>query len=307
MKKHTLITGWNGFFGNILTSELERQGANLIRCGRVLGSDVKVDLALSPPDVDCNIDRVIHAAGVTPNAARPVDTPHVFNIGNVKATSNLLVGLGAKKPKSFVLVSSVSVYGKTSGELVGESEPLCATSEYAKSKMESETLVSEWCHENNIDLTIVRLPLVVGIGASGALGQLINAIKKRRFVLPGNGSARKSMVLASDVAEWLVANPNAIGTFNLTDRLDPSYAEICNAITDQLNIPKVPRIPVSLMKSVSLVGDSIGHLVNSKLPYNSLIHQQLTEPLTFSSEAATHFNWAPNSVIDTIHEWLPRD
>lgn len=304
MKKNTLVTGWNGFFGSILCSKLEANGSRIVRCGRVEGSDIKADLALSVPVIKDNVHRVVHAAGVTPTAIRPINTPDVFTIGNVQGTSNLLMGLTSNKPKSFVLISSASVYGRTSGDLIDESTPLSAISEYAKSKRESELLVTRWCNKHRIDLTIVRLPLVVGVGAPGTLGQLINAIQRRRFVLPGSGSARKSMVLATDVADWIVRNPTLTGTFNLTDQQDPTYAEICDAITTHLKLNKVPRIPLPLMIATSWLGDSGGALLNKQFPYNSSVHAQLTTSLTFSSDAAKAQAWNPQSVLANIDNWL---
>jgi nucleoside-diphosphate-sugar epimerase len=302
--KNTLVTGWNGFFGSILCSKLDAHGTPIVRCGRVHGSDIKADLALSAPKISGDLKRVIHSAGVTPSPSRPVNTPDIFTIGNVQGTSNLLTGLSSNKPESFVLISSASVYGKISGDLIDESTPLLAASEYAKSKRDSEFLVAEWCDKHGVDLTIVRLPLVVGVGAPGTLGQLINAIRKRRFVIPGDGSARKSMVLATDVADWLVENPSIRGTFNLTDQQDPTYTHICDAITTQLKLNKVPRIPYSIMKAAGWLGDAGGALLNKPLPYNSIVHAQLTKSLTFSSDAAKAQAWSPQPVLQCIDNWL---
>lgn len=279
-------------------------GVRVVRCGRVDGSDIKADLATSAPKIDDTFTRVIHCAGITPGPTRPINTPDIFAIGNVQGTSNLLSGLNSKKPKSFVLISSASVYGRSSGDLINESTPLLATSEYAKSKRDSEQLVTQWCEEHDIDLTIVRLPLVVGTGAPGTLGQLINAIQRRRFVIPGNGCARKSMVLATDIADWLIGNPTVKGTFNLTDQQDPSYAQLCDAITTHLDLSKVPRIPSAIMRVASWLGDAGGVVLNKNLPYNSIVHNQLSKSLTFSSDAATAQGWAPHSTLKSIDSWL---
>jgi len=150
---NTIITGWNGFFGSILCSKLDAVDSTIIRCGRANGSDIKADLALSVPEITSPINRVIHSAGVTPGPNRPINTPDIFTSGNVQGTSNLLAGLTSNKPKSFVLISSASVYGKISGELIDESTPLLASSEYAKSKRDSELLTAEWCDKHNVDLT----------------------------------------------------------------------------------------------------------------------------------------------------------
>lgn len=305
MTTNTLVTGWNGFLGSILCSKLDANGFNIVRCGRVKGSDITADLALSVPDIKGTVKRVIHSAGVTPGPSRPINTPDLFAIGNVQGTSNLLMGLTSNKPESFVLISSASVYGKIRGDLIQETSPLLATSEYAKSKRDSELLVTEWCDKHAVALTIVRLPLIVGVGAPGALGQLIKAIRKRRFVIPGDGSAKKSMVLATDIADWLVENPALQGTFNLTDQQDPTYAQICDAITTHLKINKVPRVPSSMMKAAGWLGDAGSALLKKPLPYNSIVHTQLTKSLTFSSEAATAQGWNPHSVLADIDDWLP--
>lgn len=304
MTTSTLVTGWNGFFGSILCSKLDANGESLVRCGRVEGSDIKADLALAVPVIKDDIHRVIHSAGVTPGPSRPINTPDIFNIGNVQGTSNLLKGLTSNKPESFTLISSASVYGKIDGSLIDESTPLLAASEYAKSKRDSELLVTQWCNEHHVNLTIVRLPLIVGVGAPGALGQLINAIRKRRFVIPGDGCAKKSMVLATDVADWLVDNPTLQGTFNLTDQQDPDYAHICDAITTHLNMKKVSRVPLSMMRAAGWLGDAGGAMLNKPLPYNSTVHTQLTKSLTFTSQAARAQGWNPRSVLANIDDWL---
>lgn len=304
MTNTTLITGWNGFLGSVFCSKLDALHGNLVRCGRVSGSDITADLSKSVPAINCDLNRVIHVAGVTPGPNRPINTPDVFTIGNVRGTSNLLAGLTSNKPKSFVLISSASVYGRIAGELIDESAPLLATSEYAKSKRESEYLVSEWCEKHGVALTIVRLPLIVGNGASGALGQLIKAIRKNRFVLPGQGDAKKSMVLATDVVDWLVENPSVKGTFNLTDGIDSSYVELCDVITRHFELNKVRHVPLSVMKTAALIGDAGAFLLKRPLPYGSLTHTQLTESLTFSTEAASRFGWSPRSVLANTTDWL---
>lgn len=304
MTNTTLITGWNGFFGSVFCSKLEASDKHLVRCGRVADSDIVADLSLSIPVIDCDIQRVIHTAGVTPGPNRPINTPKIFSDGNVRGTANLLAGLTEQKPESFVLISSASVYGRTNGELIDESAPLLATSEYAKSKRDSEYLVSEWCDKHGVALTIVRLPLIVGNGAAGALGQLINAIRNNRFVLPGQGNARKSMVLATDVVDWLIQNPTVKGTFNLTDGKDPSYVELCDVITQHFARRKIRHMPLLVMKTAAIVGDAGSFLINKPLPYGSLTHSQLTESLTFSTAAAKKFGWKPRPVLENTKDWL---
>jgi len=90
----------------------------------------------------------------------------------------------------------------------------------------------------------------------------------------------------------------------LISHLDPSYAEICDAITAHLKMSKVPRVPSSIMKAASWAGNAGSAVIKKPLPYNSTVHTQLTKSLTFSSEAAKDQGWNPNSVLANIHNWL---
>ena len=300
----TLLTGWNGFLGSILCEAQERSNIEITRCGRVTGSDVICDLSKGSPIIPSHVTRVIHSAGLTPNPSRPHDSKNVFHEGNVTTTQHLLNGLNPLSLKSFVLISSVSVYGSQPAKLLTESAPLTPSHEYAKSKKAVEDVVRNWCDQHNVPYTIVRLPLIVAHNAPGSLGQLVNAIKSKRFVIPGAGDAQKSMVLATDVADWLAKQPDAHGIFNLTDQADPSYAQICDAITKHYSIGKVRRVPLMIMALASWVGEIGGNILNKRLPYNRSIHIQLTQAQTYSSQLASQHGWSPKTVLENKHVWL---
>jgi len=228
----------------------------------------------------------------------------LFQRGNVDTTANLLRGLENTQLKSFTLISSVSVYGRIDGHKINERAATDPYNEYGKSKLDAENLVLDWTKQRNISCNILRLPLIVGRSAPGNLQQLIKSIRSGRFVLPGGGTARKSMVLARDVAEWAVSGQQISGVYNLTDKTDPSYFELCNAITTHYQLSSIPKIPAALMQVAGKVGD-IGSVVTRRpLPYNSSIHQQLTNSLTFSCDRATKIGWQPNPVIENSREWL---
>ena len=72
---------------------------------------------------------------------------------------------------------------------------------YADSKIQAEELLREWGKLNNVNMLILRLPLLVGENPPGNLGSMIRAIKKGYYFRIGDGSARRSMVLAEDIAE----------------------------------------------------------------------------------------------------------
>src|SRR5690606_24129185 len=96
-----------------------------------------------------------------------------------------LEGLG-NVPKSFIFISSVAVYGLQEGEGVGENHPLNGTTPYAESKILAESWLKQWAAENNVILSILRLPLIVGPNPPGNLGAMINGIKSRKYLSIGS-------------------------------------------------------------------------------------------------------------------------
>jgi len=299
-----LVTGWNGFLGSYLCNALSSNGDLVVRCGRVAESDVRCDLAETAPVLPRNISTAVHAAGVAHKTTQSQTDRDLFQKGNVQGVANLLSALENTDVTSFVLISSVSVYGLMEGENITENHSTKPHNEYGKSKLDAENLVLQWAEKHDINCTIVRLPLIVGNSAPGNLKQLISSIKARRFVLPGGGKARKSMVLADDIATWVARNKDGRGTYNLTDREDPSYFELCNAITTHHNLSAIPAVPEFLMNTAGRIGDLGSRLLNKPLPYNSAVHHQLTKSLTFSSERAIQTGWKPSSVVANTHRWL---
>jgi len=281
-----LVTGWNGFLGGYLCDAIVTNGGTLVRCGRVQESDVRCDLSETIPLLPDTIDNVIHAAGLAHKPSKESDRDS-FQRGNVETTLNLLKALE-----------------QLEGDQINEDAATDPLNEYGISKLDAEQLVWNWTRERNIDCYIFRLPLIVGRSAPGNLQQLIRSIRAGRFVLPGGGNARKSMVLAQDVAQWAADTNGASGIFNLTDQIDPSYLELCNAITAHYSLRSIPKIPEILMNVAGKIGDIGSALTKRPLPYNSSIHQQLTKSLTFSSERAIKFGWRPNSVIENSKNWL---
>ncbi len=198
-------------------------------------------------------------------------------------------------PKNFVFISTVSVYGLEKGENISEEFPLNGSSAYAKSKMRAEEWLSEWAVNNEINLLVLRLPLVVGPNPPGNLGAMINGIKTGRYFRIGLGNARKSAVLANDVGHIIIRSIGKKGVYNLTDGYHPSFGELEELIATQLG-KKPPRsIPLNLVKILAKAGDWIG----GEFPINTLRLEKITSTLTFSDEKARkELGWAPHRVID---------
>lgn len=291
-----LLTGANGFLGSNLRGHLSSLGHKIFTLGRS-NCDINHDLKLEIHHVFPNLEVVIHAAGHAHfNPKTTLEKEEFFDV-NVLGTINLLMGLEKSSvlPEKFVFISSVSVYGLDFGENINEDSILLAEDPYGLSKKKAEKLVLDWCNNNNVICTILRLPLLVGQNASGNLGLMIKGIKKGYYFNIAGGTARKSMVLVEDVAKWILKASTIGGIYNLTDGYHPSFSDFSNIISHQLGKSKPKNISFFLAKILSAIGDFFGP--NS--PLNTKKLKKMTSDLTFDdTKARKVFGWDPKSVLE---------
>jgi len=290
-----LITGASGFLGNYLVKGAVIFDHEFIKLGRNSSNDVMCDLSDEIPKFNKNsINVIIHAAG----KAHCFDKNNInlldFEYINVNGTKNLLTSLENQLEaiSHFVFISSVSVYGLNKGLMIDENKPLQGSSEYALSKIKAEQIVSNWGNENNIPVLILRLPLLIGSNPKGNLKRMIEGIKNKRYFSVGGGRAKKSMVLATDVADFIYSNHKSNGVYNLTDGVSHKIRDLEDKIGKHFNV-KIYNIPVSLAKKLTIL-----HKFFSKFPLSKDTLSKITSDLTFSdSKVKNKHNWSPKDSI----------
>jgi nucleoside-diphosphate-sugar epimerase len=292
-----LLTGSSGFLGKFIFRELSELFS--IKTLSRKNSDLLYDLANNIPNLS-NFDMVIHAAGKAHSVPKnKLENTAFFDV-NVKGTENLLQGIehSGTLPKSFIFISSVAVYGLNSGENINEETPLLAKDPYGFSKIQAEKLVLDWCFRHNVTCTILRLPLLVGENPPGNLGAMINAIIKGYYFNIDGGNARKSMVLANDVAAFIPKVYNIGGVYNLTDGYHPNFNELSNSICKNKNKKKPLNMPINIAVMLGYIGDVIG----KTMPINSNKIKKITSDLTFDdSKARKIVGWNPNPVLNDLN------
>lgn len=289
---NVLITGTTGFLGKEIVSQYTIH--KIFKLNRNAG-EYQFDLSTIIPVFDATFDIVIHNAGKAHSVPKTVEEENSFYKVNVQGTSNLLQGLESNLPKQFVFISSVAVYGLHQGELINENRPLCANEPYGLSKIQAEKLVQEWCKQHNVVCTILRLPLVVGANPPGNLGAMIKAIQKGYYFNIARGKARKSMVLAEDVAKIIINASEIGGIYNLTDGYHPNFFELSNAISKQIDKSNPFNLSFFIAKTIAFFGDAFGN----KFPLDSNKLRKITSDLTFDDSKARQFlGWNPSKVLD---------
>ena len=288
----TYITGANGFLGKYVSRALKIH-SNVHTIGRT-NSSINVDLRFQKFAILGTIDLFIHIAGKAHSV--PISDSEIqefYNV-NVEGTRNILESLKNNPPKKFVYISSVSVYGLSEGVNISEDYQLLAKDPYGLSKIHAEQIILDWCIKNNVICTIFRLPLVVGNNPPGNLGTMLNGIKKRFYFNISGGLAKKSMVLADDVANHILPASEIGGIYNLTDGYNPSFYELSHKVAEQLGYKYIPNLPYFIAKIIAILGDLIG----PKFPINSIKITKITSDLTFNDlKARKVFGWNPTPVL----------
>jgi nucleoside-diphosphate-sugar epimerase len=288
-----LITGHNGFLGSYIKNHLDKNN-EVYTLSRSDKSNYKCSIEKQIPTFNENFEIVIHAAGKAHAISNNNFLKDDFFKINVIGVQNLLKGLVKKRPHRFIFISTVSVYGSYEGENIDESSQLLANDPYGKSKIEAEVIVKKWCDDYNVICTILRLPLVIGANPPGNLGTMIRGIKKGYYFNIAGGNAKKSMVLATDVAKFILVAAEIGGTYNLTDGYNPTFNELSKNIANQIGKPFVPNLP----RFIGLILAKFGDLLGNKFPINSDKFLKITSTLTFDdTKARLAFGWNPNPVL----------
>ena len=214
-----LLTGASGFLGKYIIDEGTLRKYSILKLGRDEHSDIPIDLSQKAPQLPEDLDIIIHAAGKAHVVPKTEDEKKVFFDVNLEGTKNLIQGIeqSSLNLKGFVFISPVAVYGMEYGTDITERAPLLGNSPYAQSKIKAEEFLQNWSEKSGIPVLILRLPLIIGNEAKGNLAKMIRGIQHGKYVSIAGGAARKSMVLAEDVAHCIFDNVGKSGVYNLTD------------------------------------------------------------------------------------------
>lgn len=289
-----LFTGASGFLGNNILPLLKKQ-YDVSTVGLTAEDDYTVNLSKEIPCLSRLYDIVLHAAGKAHIVPKTEQEKRLFMDINFQGTVHLCRALEKSElPKSFIFISTVAVYGCSSGDLITEEHPLNGNDPYALSKRMAEEYLQEWCDKRGILLSILRPSLLAGCQPVGNLKDMIAGIKTGHYLSIGGGEARKSILMAQDIARLIPLIAEQQGIYNVCDSHHPSFRELETVITSQLGLPLPANIPYWLARSCALAGDCLGR----RAPINSLRLRKITETLTFSNEKARkQLGWEPLDVL----------
>lgn len=280
------LTGSTGFLGKNISTHFVNEGHETISTSRE---------QIASKLTGCrSIDLLIHAAGRAHSTKNTKEEVKAFFNVNFDLTKKITESINQNKIElnTFVFISTVAVYGLKEGLDIKESSPLNGNSPYAQSKIMAEEHLQKWAKESGVNLVILRLPLIFGENAPGNLGAMERAVKGRYYFQVGNGEAKRSMVHAKQLAEFLPTLVGKSGIYHLTDGEHNSYNEVAEYFAKK-HKRRIVNVPLFPFKMIARMGDLI-----PKFPLTSYRLEKLSQSLTFSDQKARReLGWTGSNAL----------
>jgi nucleoside-diphosphate-sugar epimerase len=264
--KKICITGVSGFIGQNLYNKLLKLNRNIVGTVRNLdhlsGNNNFKYISVGDIGPETNwhnaleeVDCIVHCAGKahSMNENKNQETYRLVNTEGTRRLAEYAVKAGVKR---FVFLSSIKVNGEnidnTKSKLSNNNLPNPQDA-YSISKLEAEKILCDISAETELEVVIVRLPLVYGYGAKGNLKnliQLVNFGMPLPFSLINN---RRSLIGIDNLIDLLIScidHPEAKGkTFLVSDDEDLSTPDLINYIASAMGrSARLFPFPVPLLK-----------------------------------------------------------
>jgi len=262
-----LVTGASGFIGQKIYRQLIKLERNV--CGTVRNSNLsnlenikvadiggKVDWKNILKDVSC----IIHCAGKAHemNKKNDINSYSMVNTEGTKILAEQAIKSGVKR---FIFLSSLKVNGEDSkkinnkGNIFNNNEKPNPQDFYAKSKLEAEKVLWEISLKSNLEVVVLRLPLVYGYAAKGNLSRLIKLINTGIPLPFGSIENKRSLIGVDNLIDILINcidNPKASGkTFLVSDGEDLSTQDLTRHIAIAMGKSvNIFPFPLSILKFV---------------------------------------------------------
>ena len=188
--KTVMITGVNGYIGTALKEWLQKKEY------RVTGIDTK---QIDPDQIDmsgCNV--LIHVAGIA-HQKETKKNAHLYYEVNRDYTVKTAVNAKKSGVDQFIVLSSMSVYGKNIGRITKKSVP-APNSHYGRSKYQAD-LKLEKMQSDHFKVCILRPPMVYGKGCKGNY-QTLRKMALLTPVFPAWNN-RRSMIYIDNLCDFV--------------------------------------------------------------------------------------------------------
>lgn len=275
-----LITGGGGFVGQSLCAALSMRGSMVRVALRSMhirtGNYDSVVVGAVNADTDWTealrgIDTVVHlAARVHVMHDNSIDPLAGFRVVNVAGTLNLASQAAAAGVKRFVFISSVKVNGEFTelGYPFTETDTPNPQDAYGLSKYEAEQGLRHIAVESDMEVVVIRPPLVYGPGVKANFASLMRAVQ-RGWPLPlGAIHNQRSLVALDNLVNFIITCIShlqaANQTFLVSDGQDMSTTELIRGMAQAAGVSaRLPPVPVCALRAAGTLlgkGDAVQRL-----------------------------------------------
>ena len=303
-----LVTGANGFIGRALCSYLVRHEVQVVPVVRQ-ACNVPNAIVLTAEDEPGwlralqGCDAVVHLAGkskLDKTAIDPLSDLREANLTSSVTLYNRTVRAGVRR---FVFLSSAKVHGErtTTGQSFSVTDAPAPEDDYALSKLQVEQeLWSLAQNQSELELVIIRPPLVYGPGVKGNFASMISWVQKGIPMPLGCLGNKRSMIAVENLSSFIAlcadrnCSPKAANcTFLVSDGEAVSTSALLRLIASTFNIKArlfcIP--PIVMLYFFRLLGKS------------SIADRVLGSLVLDDTKSRELLGWTPPI---TMHEQLQR-
>jgi len=244
-----LVTGSESFVGKELIQHCLEKNISIIGCDAIESKNpnydfYKIDICSKeiPLEIFENIDSVIHLAALSRDSDCKGRSYDCFNT-NVMGTLNLVEIIKKTNVKQLIFASSEWVYDKFEGNEEKDEGVLINisnhNSEYALSKLVSESNLRQEFNNDFCDVTILRFGIIYGPRKSNwsAVESIFNMVKTQSEVKIGSLKTGRRFVHVSDISRGIISSLglNGFNIINLTSDKIITLGEIIEKSQKILN------------------------------------------------------------------------
>ena len=309
-KPLVLVTGASGFVGQHLAHFLARNGWAIRRAVRTRsGSDDEVLVDSIGPTTDwqpalAGIDAVVHLAARV-HHQHEEHAVELYRDVNIDGTLQLARSAANAGVKNFVFVSTVLVHGRSNDTYAPfhESNVLTPRGLYGMSKAAAEAGLKALAQDSDMNVTVVRPPLIYGSGAKGNFKMLTKAIGLG-IPLPFAGIRNRRAFLAVENLTSFILHrlTNPAGKFDIflvADEEQVSTPEFVRRLANAAG--RSPRLFSMPSRLLSTLLEATGR---------KEIRESLLGSLELDLSKAASIGWRPRVSLDeglrlALHEPMP--
>ncbi|MBI5263820.1 MAG: NAD-dependent epimerase/dehydratase family protein [Bradyrhizobium sp.] len=224
-KPTVLVTGASGFVGRHVAPALTRGGWAVRRAVRnSSGRDDEVIIGSIGHQTDwgaalAGMDAVVHLAARV-HHQHDEHAVKLYRDVNIEGTLHLARCAAIAGVRQFIFISTVLVHGRSNDGRAPfkEEDVLTPRGMYGMSKAAAEAGLRALAEQSDMQITVVRPPLVYGFGARGNFALLTRAVKHGMplpFAAVRNHRAFLSVQNLSSFIQWRLSHPDPARKFEI--------------------------------------------------------------------------------------------